>query len=30
MNIKVNFAKSTVIFTRGTNTYEMPIRLDLG
>lgn len=30
VNIRVDFAKSTVIFTKDTNIYEMPIKTDLG
>jgi hypothetical protein len=28
--MKVDFAKSTVTFTRGMDQYSQPIRLDLG
>ena len=30
VNVKVDFAKKTVVFTCNSLVYEMPIRLDLG
>lgn len=30
VNIRVDFAKSTVTFTKDASSYEMPIKTDLG